>query len=72
MKLGLINVSITRQSNVMWGVDIKKHDDLKERYDEFKTIYYEKLGTDSIGAVDKAYDYFNGIINDILPTLFRY
>ena len=67
MKLGLINVSITRQSNVMWGVDIKKYDDLKERYDEFKTIYYERLGTDSIGAVDKAYDYFNGIINDILP-----
>jgi hypothetical protein len=68
MKLGLINVSITRQSNVMWGVDIKKYDNLKERYDDFRSIYYERLGTDNIGAVDKAYDYFNGIIDDILPS----
>ena len=74
MKLGLINVSITRQSNVMWGVDIKKYDDLKERYDDFKTIYYKKLGIteNPIGAVDKAYDYFNGIINDILPPYLNY
>lgn len=71
MKLGLINISITRESNVMAGVNIKKYDNLKERYDDFKPIYYTRLGIDNenfIGAVDKAYAYFSGIIDDILPS----
>ena len=71
MKLGLIPVVIRRKANSILVGDKSKTDTITERYDDLGKIYMAKLDESSINSVpafQRPYEYFNNIINDILPV----